>query len=575
LPKLKLKECLKAGVMLAVFTHCVPAIASDPLMSGEEKSVILWTNGSESDFSHVRNTLSDKMLSAPQSEKPDIALEHAKFLIGWAMLPEARDFVDYAIAHMDPEDQDAAALADVYAGMIQLLDPASTEVPEGHIDLLNEDPLWSVLLDLRKGTNPDADRIAAAIAELPHHSRQVIARVAPELFEPALDLGRDDIAEVLIDISARQGGLEGSSRIMLMRGYLEQLRGNEETAFDFFAWASEGHDITAARARLEMTDMALANPTPAGLMAVRDILVRDIGSWRGDEIALKIRARLAQVSEELGDIETAIITMSQIENADPDTPEAELASERIGVILRHLANIVSEEQISLSDAARMIREIEPYMGLHPERVLVHAALADRLDENGFDQAARAEYALIWDSILPKEMNLIPINLADRIVYERAKSLLDRGEALAAMSTVERRPELHDPSLDIEYAKIELATTGRVSKVDLGPDVYLEIARSALEKGDDALALDSYRKASGLTDIDRVNAIRLAAEAGQKDISDLSKGLPDEQQIWIGDIAQVRAAEPPVLTPLSGSVADQILSQSAKVIDAAHGITASN
>ncbi len=559
MPKLHIRDLIWAGLFAAATGVAWPALA------GTSPSEILWTNHDGMNFSQTRAALSDRFHAAEADEQVDVALENAKFLIGWMMLPEAENFIGYAREHADPQDQDAAARIDVYSAMVSLLSGEALEAEPGHIDLLRQDPLWFALMAIHGGERPDAGRLTEAIKALPHHSKQVIGRVAPELFEVALEARNENLAQSLIDISAQYGGLENTSQIMLMRGYLEQLRDHREAAFDFFAWAADGRDVHAARAHLELADIALENPTPASLIAVRDVLLEDVTSWRGDEAALKIRARLAQVSEEIGDIETAIVTMSDIEKNYPDTPEAELASERIGVILRHFANIITEESLTLSESARMLRHLEPYMGLHPERILVHAAYAERLRENGLTEASRAEYAIIWSGLLPDELEKIPVELADRIVLERAANLLSKGHALSAMSTIDRRPETRDPGLDVEYAKVEIESIGKLSKPTDDPEINLILARHALEAGEDQIALEGFAKASGLTDVDRINAIRLAAEAGRKDISDLITGLPDDQQTWVGDLAKLRAQEPPSLSPLSGSVADDILNQASQVI----------
>lgn len=163
----------------------------------------------------------------------------------------------------------------------------------------------------------------------------------------------------------------------------------DQMAFDFFAWAARGRDRAAAEARLELADLALETGSNDVLHRVQDLLMDSLPQWRGDSLALEVRVRLARIAEDLGDIEVALRTMSSIERDHAGTPEADLASDRIDVISGYLASLIESGSMPLPEAIKTFRNVEPYLGLHSNRIVAQAALAGQLEAAGLKQAADA------------------------------------------------------------------------------------------------------------------------------------------------------------------------------------------
>lgn len=138
-------------------------------------------------------------------------------------------------------------------------------------------------------------------------------------------------------------------------------------------------------------------------------------------------------------METAVITMSKIELDHPGTPEADLAGERLSLILSHLAQVIASDAMTLSEAVSTYRGVEPYLGRHSERVLAAAALAERYEEDGLSIAAKAEYAAIWESLLPSDRREIPPELLDKLTLLQSQRYLRQGNPVGALNLIAERP----------------------------------------------------------------------------------------------------------------------------------------
>lgn len=527
-------------------------------------------------FAAARARLDEIYTSAPANLRSSAALDYASFLISWMMLPEAASFIEAA-------QRDSAAngrtdpRAEAYLGMIRLLadaapPPNGSPVPEA----VRNDPVWSVIADIQSGEEVSKTRIRTAAAGLTDHSRFVSGRLAPHLFKAAMDASDWDLARKILNAAQSGTDLEGTSQMLLMRGQLARAEGQQQMAFDFFAWAAEHQDRAAAEARIELAELALQNSERSVHERVRDLLAEGLPKWRGDSLALKMRAQLARVSEDLGDAETAVMTMALIEADHPGTPEAELAERRIKVILSHLGDAIALEAMGISEAVATVRRIEPYMAAHTERAAVRGALAHRLEAAGLTVAARAEFTDIWDSLLASERDQIAPDLFDRLVLEQAKQLVRQGTPGAALDLLRLRPDRRVASLDADYAKVVLEAGGvpdaRGESAEL---ISLEIARSALREGRDAMALAAMKSAGRLPAPEGIAATRLAAEQGQTAAEEYLERVPSPKRGHVEQLAGMRAADPPPITPLSTGTAQHILRSAATSIDAATALTAQN
>lgn len=476
------------------------------------------------DFRTLRDRLVAAMDSAPEAERDARRLDVAQALIARMMLPEARGAVRDMLARgaaLSAADRDRALgyeriIARLMSGATAILPPAWAG-----------DPLWPVLV----AGQPVADAtLRAAMAGLSEHSREVATAALPLLFDMALAGGDAVTAAEILTAAPAGTDLDGTGTLDLMRGRLALAQGAEDMAFEAFARLAEGDDQAAAEARVAMADLALSRKDAALLPQVRQLLQDGMPRWRGDATALRLRVRLARVAEDMGDIPTAMEVMSAIHHEHPDTPEAELAQDRIGVMIDRLTSIVTDGATPLADAIASVRRLDGAMAGRGGWVAVRVALAQRLEDASLTEAAKAEYAAI------AEMPFATLQAADPAVMDRATVahaalLLDSGKRAAALSVLDRRTYPRGSAQMDRHAALRLAA-GRTAmlpglllsalKVEdaakvAAADVQLALADVALTAGQDDAALVAFDR--GLPAADearRLTAGRLAGEAGDAD-----------------------------------------------------------
>lgn len=183
-----------------------------------------------------------------------------------------------------------------------------------------------------------------------------------------------------------------------------------------------------------------------------------------------------------------------------------------------------------------------------------------------------EYAAIWDSILPGDFDVIPPELADLIILKRVMALAERGDPLAAVALFGRRPEQRDTSLDVDYAKIEIQATGKVTgpAAEL-PAVALELAYDALRRGDNQAALDAFEAAGELSVGDAATAARLAAQLGAPAPARFLEGLPHDREAQLAPLARPRDEKPADLSGLTEAASREMIARAAAVLEAVDGL----
>ena len=521
-------------------------------------------------FNAAQQAFSANFAQAEPARRPTAALDYAQFLISRMMLPEAQDLVEYSLNGATPGESERAR---AYLAMIDIMSgdqTAETEVPPA----LRLDPVWSVIASLSAGDSVETDMLRSASMQLERHSPAVAGRLVPVLFDAAVANKDIDFARNLLNAAETGTDLAGTSQMLLMRGLLARAERQNQNAFDFFAWASEHQDRAAAQARIALADMALENPDRAVRERVRDLLVEGLARWRGDGLALRMRALLARVSEDLGDAETAIISMASLHADHPDTPEAELAERRIAVILGQMAEAIEAEAMSLPDSLAMVRRLEPYMSAHAQRVEVRGALAERFARAGLTRAAEAEYADIWDGMLEKEQAEISPAFLDRLLLEQARRYQREDVPAAARNTIARRPAERSKELDPEFAKIELLAGGTPDKEE-DPAVSLEIGRYALSRNNEEAALSALSRAGALPSAEGIHAARIAATQGRSNVSGYLQNLTGDSREKVARLTTIRAAEATPISPLSVEAARGIVERATSALEAVAALNTSD
>lgn len=136
----------------------------------------------------------------------------------------------------------------------------------------------------------------------------------------------------------------------------------------------------------------------------------------------------------------------------------------------------------------------------------------------------------------------------------------------------RRPEQRDTSLDVDYAKIEIQATGKVTgpAAEL-PAVALELAYDALRRGDNQAALDAFEAAGELSVGDAATAARLAAQLGAPAPARFLEGLPHDREAQLAPLARPRDEKPADLSGLTEAASREMIARAAAVLEAVDGL----
>lgn len=521
----------------------------------------------------------DALLAALQAPDPRaeaaLRLNYVQFLIAHMMVAEAQSIL--ASLPLDGPNLDAVSRdrALGYAAILSRLagQPPAAPVPP----IWNDDPLWSIFLAAPPDAlEPGGADLRTALTALSRQSRRVATAVLPDLFDHALLRGDLDVAAEILAAAPAGSDLDGSDVLEFMRGRLALAQGGEEMAFDIFARVSEGHGEVAAYARLALADMALSRDDPTLLPQVRDLLRAGLSNWRGDDIALRLRVQLARVAEEIGDDATAIEVMAMIFREHPGTPEANLADERLGVLLDRVDDQLNSGEMPLDEALAMVRRLDPLMAGRGDWVSVRLRLAERFQDAGLMKAALAEHGDI--AALPAAtLKKADAQVLDEAVHRQAGLLLANGDPTGALAVLDRRLIPGSADLLIPAAGLRVAANGAsdfpapfLAALDVGdpaditdPAVQIGLAKSAQQIGDVATALAAYDRSINIASLpERVDAARLAGEAKDKDRAgryvELLSGERGQRQ---GALVTGLVAEEPIDGPLSVSTAESIIAGS--------------
>lgn len=477
------------------------------------------TAGFEGDFAKVRARLVLGIETSTSADRPLRQLEFARFLIARGMLPEARSVVEAVLAAPEPVPQPAVDLGRGYLAILAMLvGNGPTDLPEAWAG----DPLWPVLA----AQGPlDEDRLRGAARALGGQSREVATLVLPHLFDLALQNRQLDLAADVLAAAPAGTDLEGTGLLDLMQGQLALAQGDEDLGFDTLARVAEGEGAAAVRARLSLADLAAGRQDPDLLPHVSDLLQEAVPRWRGDDAALRLRVRLAQVAEEAGDIPTALETLAMILREHPQTDEAHQAEGRIAGLVRRVATDVADPEVPLETALAQTRRLEPVLYGRGDWVGVRVALAQRLAEAGLAAAARAEFADIARMQADALRQADPALVAS-LFLQHARLLIDRGDLVRARAVLDAAPRATGAAAAIAALRLGASATailpsGLLAALQVrdifdvqDPQVQLALAGIAVAAGEPEAALRGFDLGLSVADqSQRLTAIRVAAETG--------------------------------------------------------------
>lgn len=375
------------------------------------------------------------------AEKPDATefdkVELARVYLGAGMMHEAAQLVAGLLGSGKPMDPAAAQMARAIALAASLSGAPGTDAAEAaYADTWDENSIWPSLarIKLNNGAVDTLD-IRKAATGLGTQSPQVIAQIFPVMFDAAITSRDKALVKDLIRAAKMDVATEGSSQMHFMEGQYYLLNDQGQNAFDSFVAAMAADDIYGIRARIALADIVLKRPNRTHMHELHDILADGIRIWKADAYALQMMIRLAGITEELANAPAALRTMTKIIATWPDTNEAELARERIPVILTAFTISAAEGRTSFETYLSTLRELERGLEVFPEWYAARTTLAELFTARGLHEAAAAEYkALRYSGSLgPK---LMANQNASMVATLEAEALLENdriGEAYDVVS----------------------------------------------------------------------------------------------------------------------------------------------
>lgn len=356
-------------------------------------------------------------------------IDYSKALLANMMLPEVRSFL--GALDLDGDEAVVVAALDRAAELLEGKIPLS----ENKVFAWDEGSIWRIVEMRRNGEDVSSDDIRRTAADLARQSTPVATALAPEIFGAALKAGDARLAKSILEASLGTTDLAGTPRFLLMQGQLAEMEGRDKNAFDFYMAASEHEGPASVQALLNLAEMALDRDDPNLLPKAKELLMEAHGRWFGDDIALAVMTRLAQVAEELPDLIVALEVIARIEKAFPEAPEAQLAAMRIPVLLRRLASTMNGENYSLEEAIVQVRRLEPKLSEYEGWARLQHAVAHRLSQAGLHEAALAEFERLNEAL--KRPQGLSRRQLEEIGIQQAESHLELGDKPQAAERLSR------------------------------------------------------------------------------------------------------------------------------------------
>lgn len=531
-----------------------------------------------STFKADRAVLEERMATSQDLEKARAAVELARLMTAQMLLPEARSYLGRAIAIGVQADPALVAQTRALAIMIDVLDdqPIEATVPEGW----DEASLWAIAGMAKPDQIHGEVSISEAVSQLGNHSAPVIRQLLPKLFDGAMLAQEFTLAEGLLQAARKMQGLYNEPVYLFMMGRLALAYDLNQQGFDYFVRASAGHDLAAQRARIALTDIALKRNDFKVLPALSEILKEGVKQWRHGYEALILRARLAQVAEDLGDMPLALAVMGNIRIDHPGTAEAVLAHERGALAMAAFAAAMDADEIDLPTYLQSLRDVESFYRLDPIWPVARMSLARAFSRHGLHQAAAAEYAALQNDLGRVGAPTAVDRLRQEIPLAEAEEWLVNFDIDRAKLALAREGMPRFESLSERYAVASM-TAGTIGALALRqsfavPENYAVYAKAARDAGQSYQAMQGHRALDShhllqKDPTETLHAVMIAHDEGDNAFASstfarLREAAPD--QAIDPTLYSALITPQPVLTPLSKTIAKDMLTRTDGALEAA-------
>lgn len=370
---------------------------------------------------------------------------------------------------------------------------------------------WRTLQAIAIG---DLDKLNANIEPsfraLLHQSRTMLEDMLPLFIEAAIETNHLDHADGAIQLIEEMPRYKDTATRYFLRGSEEERRGNESSALDAYMIAAQGWDRYAARARLNIANMALRNGSDGALLAAQSVLNAGMEDWRGGQLELQLLRQQAEVNIRLANTTEGLVSLGKIIMRFPESGERIQAEEQAADLLEKAYTHGESGKVSLAN----------WMSFHLRIVPIYARLP------GFSQYPER----LGDAVL----GMGATDLAMR-EYSRAKGIvMDNSENENGADDLFR--------LNMKLAKAQhkagLFAEARETLSDVGtpPDdemegIYLSLKAKVLaDNGENAAFLETKIASPSVDQLRRRARILVDEEEWQKakvDLSSLLAQHPDQ------------------------------------------------
>jgi hypothetical protein len=513
----------------------------------------------------------DKLTSGilKDDSESDHIVEYGRFLIGAMMLSEAKSLLK---GFEKERAGDVSVLALIRA--VELLDGSASPKRSKNF-IWEEKSVWEYLERIEaSGKEPSVDDIKIGTQYLLEQSESIATAVLPRFFDQAVALENQELSRTLLEIAVKKTDLSGTPQFLYMQGQLARVEGERRTAFDFFAAVVGEQGLEGAEAVLSLSEIALERGNKKILSEVQGLLIEATEDWRGDEVSLRVMARLAQVAEEIQDLPVAIEVMTKIIKEFPRSKEAMLAERRLPVLIKNLAEMISQNDYSLEKAVGQVRRLGPKLQRNKDWVELRLLFAKRLAKTGLLEASAAEYIEIRKMI--SKISSTPEQFENKVNVEHAEILFALGRKSHAIEVLAFADGETDPEIERRRLLIGLRLDDpeTLEKVDdllqenkEDAEILRSVARASMRSEDWAsavIAYSGYVKTGGsLSRIDATN-YAYAASVGDKwdEVAAVEFGT-ENSDLLIPSYGISRKM--PVLQPLSEEKAKTMLDRLDEVL----------
>lgn len=333
----------------------------------------------------------DALSAAHGPERPRVFLDMAELYLGHALLYEAGSILDGVEAATPRDKRRWRAMRDA---VLLLQGEAAPEIGNSPLAMpaRPDRGMWLTLQAIATGDEVMLrNNLAGALQALEFQTRPIVRAVLPIFTEAAVEAGETRLAQQAVSLLEDFPDLSGAPVGHFLRGREAEVRGQARTALERYFAASDGWDFYAARARLALADMAMADGGRGALLAARDVLEYGGGAWRGDQYERDLLLRLGGLYSATGDPFAAVVAHGKLMSRFPGSDAAVEAAEQARIQMAAAYREGAEGQLPLAEWLPVHISLVPLFRYFPEFALHSETLADYALKVGGTDLAAGEY----------------------------------------------------------------------------------------------------------------------------------------------------------------------------------------